>query len=98
MQLQQLNDQLDALLLRVRQLTVRLNQAQSAQEEVKLLNQQLNKELERAYERIKELETRSDQNPGQITSERTDTSEIKKELQRYINELDKCIESLRKQS
>lgn len=98
MQLQHLNDQLDALLLRVRQLTVRLNQAQSAQEEVKLLNQQLNKELERAYERINELETRSEQNPGQISSERTDTSEIKKELQRYINELDKCIESLRKQS
>lgn len=98
MQLRQLNDQLDVLSLKVRQLVVRLRQVQGLNEELTVLNQQLKQELHSANERIKHLETSTDPIRGEVKPPTTDNRELKRELQRYIKELDKCIESLRKQA
>jgi uncharacterized coiled-coil DUF342 family protein len=98
MQLSQLNDQLDVLTLKVRQLVVRLRQMQGLNEELTVLNQQLKKELHSANERIKHLEQAGDHVPTQANTPAPDNRELKRELQQYIKELDKCIESLQKQA
>lgn len=97
MQLHQLNDQLDTLELKARQLAIRLKHVQGLNEELNALNHQLKRELEKANERIKHMESTPGKTVVGTTHLVADAREIKKEIQRYIDELDKCIEWLSKQ-
>ncbi|MBP6184679.1 MAG: hypothetical protein KA479_07030 [Saprospiraceae bacterium] len=97
MQLHQLNDQLDTLELKARQLAIRLKHMQGLNEELNALNHQLKRELEKANERIKHMESTPGNTVVGTTHLVADAREIKKEIQRYIDELDKCIEWLSKQ-
>ena len=98
MQLHQLNDQLDTLELKARQLAIRLKHMQGLNEELTALNHQLKRELEKANERIKHMESASGETLVGTTHLVADAREIKKEIKRYIDELDKCIEWLSKQT
>lgn len=98
MQLHHLNDQLDTLELKARQLAIRLKHMHGLNEELNVLNHQLKRELEKANERIKHLEAASGKTVAGTTHLVADAREIKKEIQRYIDELDKCIEWLSKQA
>ena len=98
MQFQQLNDRLDTLELKARQLAVRLKHVQGMNEELQALNNQLNRELDKANERIRQLETAVGSPQVGTTALVADAREIRKEIQRYIDELDKCIDWLGKQA
>lgn len=98
MQFQQLNDRLDTLELKARQLAVRLRHVQGMNEELQALNNQLNRELEKANERIRQLEAAAGSSQAGTTALVADAREIRNEIQRYIDELDKCIDWLGKQA
>lgn len=97
MHLEQLNDQLDTLALKARQLAVRVRHLQGLNDELQELNHQLKRELQKANERIKHLETARDVPPARTEHLVADAREIRKEIQRYIQDLDKCIDWLSKQ-
>lgn len=98
MQFPQLNDRLDTLELKARQLAVRLKHVQGMNEELQALNHQLNRELEKANERIRQMESAAGEPYAGTTALVADAREIRKEIQRYIDELDKCIDWLGKQA
>lgn len=98
MPLQQLNDQLDTLELKARQLAVHVRQLQGLNDELTTLNHQLKRELTKANERIKHLESAASSPVAGTTHLVADAQEIKQEIKRYIDELDKCIDWLSKHS
>lgn len=97
MQLDQLTDQLDTLELKARHLAVRVKHLQGLNEELNELNHQLKRELAKANERIKHLESATGTPTAGASHLVADAREIRKELQRYIDELDKCMDWLKKQ-
>lgn len=97
MHLELLNDQLDTLALKARQLAVRVRHLQGLNDELKELNHQLKHELQKANERIKHLESARDLPQAGTEHLVADAREIRKEIQRYIQDLDKCIDWLSKQ-
>jgi len=97
MELELLNDQLDSLTLRARQLSVRVKHLQGLNNDLNELNHQLKHELQKANERIKHLETARGVPHAGTDHLVADAREIRKEIQRYIEELDKCIDWLSKQ-
>ena len=94
----QLTDQLDTIELKARQLAVRLRHVQGVGEELQELNSQLKRELDKANDRIKHLNAATDTPVSGAAHLVADARDLKKEIQRYIDELDKCIEWLSKQA
>lgn len=97
MHTESLTDQLDVLELKARQAAVRIRTLSGVNDELKALNHQLKLELDKANERIRNLEAQNEPSDIATTTPDKDVRAFKQDIQRYITEIDKCIEWLNKQ-